>query len=194
MTDTLRTPIPRKLFLLGATGEYRRWAFEPRDYPALPDGLRDELRRIEPTLRADGHRYWPVQAVLNDGRTLDSVCLMDASEYMATFERPWPELLNDSTAISVLDVAAIRECPCRLSAPLIDKLSRSEEFRVGASAYSLLLKGGATWPVIVCGLLDFTTLPPESTAADILDVTPLVGGDPRQAESHAWCLAEIGEG
>lgn len=193
MTDSSRNPIPRKLFLLGESGEYRRWTFEPREYPALPEGLRDQLRLIEPTVRDDGHRYWPVQAVLRDGRTIDCVCLMDAGAYMASFQRPWPELLRDSTAISVLDVAAVRECPCRLPAPLADKLRHTDEFRVGASAYSLLLRGGATWPVIVYGLLDFTSLPPGATAGDILDVTPLVSGDLHEAEGHSWCLATIEE-
>jgi hypothetical protein len=191
VTDSPHDWIPRKLFALGDSGEYRRWTFEPREYPALPEALHDQLREIEPTVRPGGHCYWPVQAVLRDGRTIDCVCLMDAAAYMVSFQRPWPELLRDATAISVLDIEAVRESPVRLPARLADRLRHTDEFRAGASAYSLLLEGGATRSVIVSGLLDFTSLPTGTTTGDIVDVTPLVSGDLHEAECQTWCLTRI---
>lgn len=193
MAETPRAPIPRKLFPLRDFDEYHRWTYEPRHYPAMPEALRAQLSGIEPTVREDGHRYWPVQAILNDGRTIDGVCVMDGEAYMASFERPWPELLRDAETVSVLDVAAFRECPRRLAPALADKLRRSDEFKVGAWAYSLIMTDGVTWPVMIEVLLDFTCLPPGHSVADIVDVTPLVSGELHPAGRHTWCLATIAE-
>jgi hypothetical protein len=195
MAATFRHLIPRKLFLLRDSDEYQRWTYEPRHYPRLPEVLREQLGHLEPTVRGDGNCYWPVQATLHDGRIIDRVCVMDAQAYMASFQRPWPELLRDTETVSALDIAAFGRCPCRLPRAMVNKLLRSAEFRAGASAYTLTLRNGDSWSVLALeDPFDFTCLPEGLCCADIVSARPMVTGELDQMHPvgrPTWCLANI---
>jgi hypothetical protein len=166
-------------------------------YPRLPETLREQLGRIEPS--HDGVlEYRPGRAVLDDGTQHDFVLFVAAASYFPHWG-VWPENDPRKRALPVERVVSVRESTYRLPPTLANQLYDAGESGMGYFVFTVVLRDGRRLPVVTGNAVDFPALPDAVTTADIIDVLPTGGREhfldrqpsPQESAGHySWCLYE----
>ena len=187
----------RRDALLGVAGgvalssfpRFARAAVDPKEleYPLITKPLAAELKLIEPSIRKHVKLY-PCLATLTDGRQLDGVYMIAASDFLKMDE---PE---SRTVLPLGRIAHIEESPTRLPAKLANKIYRSGESAMGYYLFTLVFNDGAQLPCRTSDSVDFIDLPRSFAERKIVNVLPHVGqkvvpsGKPQgHGAAAVWC-------
>jgi hypothetical protein len=153
-----------------------------------------QLDAIAPS--SDGRlQYRPCRVLLNDGRWIDRVYVVDANAYIKTWG-VWPEDDPGKTAIRIEQVVKVEDSPSRLPVSLANCLYKSGESGMGYCVFTVEFRDGRRQAYVTGNAIDFITVPPGLRNSDALRVIPHEGRecDPVQGPDYAWCLYGRREG
>ena len=160
-----------------------------RTYPPLSPDVAAQLRRI-PTTSALGLTYHPCRATLTDGSSADCVFVVEAKPYIRVWG-VWPDQDRAKREIKIQDVAHVEESPCRLPAPLAQRLYDAGESGMGYLLFEISYRDGSRSAHVCGGAVDFVCLPIGKTMTDIVDVYPHRGREAKfqlNTPEYFWCL------
>jgi hypothetical protein len=167
---------------------YVSYTPEKRKYPFLKDGLRQQLRKIEPS-DCGYMNYFPCMVTLSSGKPVDCVYLAEADSYIKTWG-VWPDDDQGKKFIKVEDVASIQPSPSRLPFQLAQKMYKAGESGMGYCVFTLKFRDGSTQAYLCGNAIDFVSLPSGKTMADVVDLLPHEGRKEQQMPKldYWWCL------
>ena len=158
---------------------------EAQLFPRLPGHLRDRLAAIPATPNG-----YPCLATLTDGSERDWVYVAEAFPWFESWG-VWPEDDDAKHALSLDDVADLRESPSRLPPHISQTLYDAGESGMGYVLFTLRFRDGSEQAFGAGNAVDFPDLPAGKRAADIVSVTPHAGrdsADRRSVRPYLWCL------
>ena len=102
----------------------------------------------------------------------------------------WPDQDSHKHEVKLEDVAEIFESPTRLPVKFANALYRAGESGMGYTMFTVRFRGGGERAVVTGNAIDFISLPPGQTPADIIEVVPHQGRDRAVASTqpYYWCI------
>jgi hypothetical protein len=158
-------------------------------YPQLPDNIRVQLRRIEPS--HDGELvYYPIRAILNSGKVLDTVYIVPEKPYLK-YWGVYPEDDRGKRWVRIEDVAGVEDSPTRLPARFADELYRHGESGMGYTIFTVVFANRQKQACVTGNAVDFIRYPPGKSPKDVVAVIPHEGRRDDslvKAPEWYWCL------
>jgi hypothetical protein len=153
---------------------------------AISEKMFTQLKAITPSIDRK-LLYYPCQVTTTDGRVHPCVYIVDANQFITL----WSPTANITREVKIEDVAYFEESPCRLPAPMANKLYLAGESGMGYCVFKVLFKDGTSQCYQTGDAVDFIRYPLGKSSADIVDVIPHEGrGEPTKLKGneYAWCL------
>jgi hypothetical protein len=158
-------------------------------YSQLPDNIRDQLSRIEPS--HDGELvYYPIRAILNSGEVLDTVYIVPEKPYLK-YWGVYPEADRGKRWIRIEDVAEVADSTIRLPAKFAEEIYRNGESCMGYTIFTVVFADGLRQACVTGNAVDFISYPPGKSPKDVVKVLPHEGrrdGSLVKAPEWYWCL------
>jgi hypothetical protein len=173
------------LFDSGAMDEMERSSLGT---PKLPERLKHNLNALTPSRDRD-LTYWPCAARLKTGTVLSCVYVVAERPYLK-YWGVYPEQDPGKSCVSIADVDALEESPCRLPARFANKLYKSGESGMGYVIFTVVFTNGHHKAYMTGNAVDFIHYPEGLGATDVIDVLPHTGRDagPIEGPEYYWCL------
>lgn len=162
-------------------------------YPPLPESLKSQLAAIEPS-RSGKLDYYPCQALLRTGATIDRVYVVAEAPYISQWG-VYPEQDRAKSSIKIADVSLITGSPARLPARFANRLYEAGESGMGYQIFSVVFSDGTKQAYLTGNAVDFIEYPEGKGMKDVTDVLPNVGRNqnPQPGPKYHWCLYSDGE-
>ena len=174
---------------VGGLSSLARAAIDPKaeQFPLITKPLAAELKSITPSIKKQAKLY-PCLATLTDGRQLDGVYMISASDFLRIDD------IESRTILPLGRVAHIEESPTRLPPKFADRIYRSGESAMGYYLFTLVFDDGTHLPCRTGDSVDFVDLPHSFGNRKIVNVLPHVGqkvmpaGAPQgHGAAAVWC-------
>jgi len=158
-------------------------------YSQLPDNIRGQLRRIEPS--RDGELvYYPIRAILNSGEVLDTVYIVPEKPYLK-YWGIYPEGDRGKRWVRIEDVTEVEDSPTRLPARFANEIYRQGESGMGYTIFTVVFADGHKQACVTGNAVDFIRYPPGKSPRDVVAVVPHEGRRDDslvKAPGWYWCL------
>jgi hypothetical protein len=179
---------------VGTDSWYEPFSPGDRVYPPLTTNLFAHASIIPPT-HDWGLTYCPCSAILNDGRRVDCVYLVEAAPYIKIWGI-WPDQDKGKLEVKIGDVTRIEPSPYCLPAKFAQQLYDAGASGMGYTVFEIQYRDGSRSAHLTGNAVDFVNLSSGKVMSDIHSVHPHKGRNSVHVEApnYYWCLYSKDEG